>query len=133
MQNDVNNVYLQKSAACVKIDAEKLPIVQLSNLVSFLTPLLEYVFVAQLIIIQTLNKLVPTLAGYVEELPPFWIMNRVQEVIDIRTASSSSSVKYVDLLQLMLDASTCGAVKVSRCVLTTMRRIRHLAIDCCVG
>ena len=103
MQNDVNNAYLRKSAEVLQIDVEKLKIVQLSNLLPYLTPALIYIFHVHLVLIRFLSNLFPFVATCFEELAPFWIVKRVQEVVDLRTASDS--VKRMDLLQLMLDAS----------------------------
>jgi UV DNA damage repair endonuclease len=105
MQNDVNNAYLRKSAEVLEIDVEKLKIVQLSNLIPCLTPILIYIFHVHLVLIRFLSKLFPFVGTCFEELAPFWIVNRVQEVVDLRTAADS--VKRMDLLQLMLDASIC--------------------------
>ena len=105
MQNDVNNAYLRKSAQVLEIDVEKLRIVQLSNLLPYLTPSLIYIFHVHLLLIRFLSNLFPLVATCFEELAPFWIVKRVQEVVDLRIASDS--VKRMDLLQLMLDASLC--------------------------
>ncbi|CAF4127385.1 unnamed protein product, partial [Rotaria sordida] len=52
-----------------------------------------------------LMKLIPILNDYVEEIPALWLMNRVQEVVDLRIQSSSNSIKRTDLLQLMMEAT----------------------------
>jgi len=113
MQNDIDNVYLKKSVAASVMNLQRLPIVQLSNLIPFLSPLLEYVFLGHLMAIGALSKLIPSLKNYVEEMPRYWLINRIREVIDVRTKSSSSLEKRVDLLQLMIDSSTLNKVKVS--------------------
>ena len=115
MQNDIDNIYLKKSAACFEIDPETLPIVKLSNLMPFLTRPLEYVFISQVIFKRIIGKLIPALRSYIEELPTIWLLNRVQEIIDLRTSTLlSSTTKRVDLLQLMIDASADDEVKVSQ-------------------
>jgi hypothetical protein len=53
------------------------------------------------------------LSNYIKELPGIWLMNRVQDVIDLRTKSPPNLKKRVDLLQLMMDASTSDKVIVS--------------------
>ncbi|CAF3917122.1 unnamed protein product [Rotaria sordida] len=80
MQNDINNPYLQKSAAVFKIDIDGL--------------------------LLKLIKLIPFLSNYIEEMPTLWLLNRVQDVVDLRRKTSKDLNKRVDLLQLMMDAST---------------------------
>ncbi|CAF0990126.1 unnamed protein product [Rotaria sp. Silwood1] len=106
MQNDIDNPYLQKSAAFFKIDIDELLIVRLSNLVPILALPLYYVFSGMANIRNKLMKLMPFLSNYLEELPGSWLMNRVQDVVDLRKKSSSNLKKRVDLLQLMMDATT---------------------------
>jgi hypothetical protein len=52
----------------------------------------------------------PALSSYIEETPGSWLTNRVREVVKLR--SKSAPGKRVDLLQLMMDASTDDQVKV---------------------
>ena len=58
---------------------------------------------------KVLIKLLPFLSSYIKEVPTLWLMNRIQAIVDVRNKSPS---KRVDLLQLMLDASTQDEVKV---------------------
>lgn len=103
MQNDIENIYLRKSAKVIEINFEKLFIVQLSNLMPFLKPLLGTLFLYQLKMIQKFGSFIPFLNKFMEELAPFWIINRAQEVIDRRKLHLNEH-KRVDLLQMMIDA-----------------------------
>jgi len=112
MQNDINNPYLQKSAEFFQVDPDELLVVKLSNLVPFLArPLHDLIFSIPNIR-EFLTKFIPPLAGFIKEFPSIWLMNRVQDVIDLRTKSSNLR-KRVDLLQLMMDASTTDKIVVS--------------------
>ncbi|CAF0869519.1 unnamed protein product [Rotaria sp. Silwood1] len=103
MQNNIDNIYLKKSAKVVDINYDKLFIVQLSNLMPFLKPFLIIFFLCQLKIIRILGKIIPFMNYFMEELAPFWIINRAQEIVDYRKVHASEK-KHVDLLQLMIDA-----------------------------
>jgi hypothetical protein len=103
MQNNVENIYLKKSAKVMEINFDKLFIVQLSNLMPFLKPLLISFFLCQLKLIRFFGHRIPFLNYFMEELAPFWIINRAQEVVDYRK-SHSTEKKRLDLLQLTIDA-----------------------------
>lgn len=103
MQNDVNNIYLKKSAEVVALNYDKLFIVQLSNLMPFLKPFLIKLSIYQLKIVRILGKLFPFVNHFMGELAPFWIINRAQEIVDYRKQHTSEK-KSIDLLQLMIDA-----------------------------
>jgi hypothetical protein len=109
MQNDLNNTYMQKSMACFAVDTDKLFMVKLSNVMPFLIPLLTRIVKARTFIINTLQKIVPSLTYKVKSLAIFWIIEQVEKVIKQRLASGK---KRMDLLQLMLDAASHDDVKV---------------------
>jgi hypothetical protein len=112
MQNDINNPFLQKSAEFFQVDPDELLVVKLSNLVPFLArPLHDLIFSIPNIR-EFLTKFIPPLGSFIKEFPSIWLMNRVQDVIDLRTKSSNLR-KRVDLLQLMMDASTTDKIVVS--------------------
>jgi len=113
MQNDINNPYLQKSAEVFKIDVDQLPLFRLTNLMPFLSRPIHDIIFGMADVRQLLTKLIPPLSNYMKELPGIWLMNRVQDVIDLRTKSPPNLKKRVDLLQLMMDASTSDKVIVS--------------------
>jgi hypothetical protein len=113
MQNDINNPYLQKSAAMFKTDNERLLLFKLCNLMPFLARPLHGIVFGLTNGGKILIKLIPSLSNYVEEIPGVWLINRLQNVIDLRAKSSSNLRKRVDLLQLMIDASTNDKVTVS--------------------
>jgi hypothetical protein len=113
MQYNINNPYLQKSAASVEMDANKMILFKLSNLMPFLAGPLRSCMFAQIAISQTLTKMIPLLKKYIPEMPGYSLMNRVQDVVDLRTKSSSNITKRVDLLQSMIDASTNEDIEVS--------------------
>jgi hypothetical protein len=109
MQNDVDNIYMQKSMACFALDAEKLTIVKLSNVMPFLIPLLTQILKGHVFIINTLHKIMPSLMSNLGTMAHSWIIEQVKEVIKQRLASGK---KRMDLLQLMLDAATHDEIKV---------------------
>jgi len=109
MQNDLDNIYMQKSIACFAIDTDKLLIVKLSNVMPFLIPLLTQIVKARVFMINTLHKIVPSLMSNVDNMAVFWIIEQVKEVIKQRLASGQ---KRMDLLQLMLEAATNDEIKV---------------------
>ncbi len=116
MQNDINNPYLTKSAALFDMDPNKMILFKLSSLLPSLASSLRVCMFAQMAVSKILTTLIPPLNKYIPEIPGFWLMNRVQEVVDLRTKSSSNSIKRVDLLQLMIDASTIEDIQVSFCL-----------------
>jgi hypothetical protein len=113
MQNDINNPYLQKSAEFFETDFDQLLIFQLSNLMPFLARPLHDILFGLTDLRAILVKLIPSLSNYIKELPSLWLINRVQDVINLRTKSPSNLRKRVDLLQLMIDVSTNDKVTVS--------------------
>ena len=115
MQNDINNPYLQKSAAVLEMDPNKMIIFKLTSLMEFLATPLRYCLFAQIAIFRLLTTLIPPLNKYIPEISGYWLMNRVQDVVDLRAKSSPDSKNRVDLLQLMLDASTNDDIQVSFC------------------
>ena len=82
MQNDVENIYLKRSAKGMEIDFGKLVIIQLSNVIPFLKPFLIIFFLCHLKLIRLVSHRIPFLNYFMEELVPFWILNRAQEVVN---------------------------------------------------
>ncbi|CAF0884146.1 unnamed protein product [Rotaria sp. Silwood1] len=112
MQNDVSNIYLRKSAGTFELDVEKLTIVKLTNLLPFFVTPFRYFYLGQIAVRRALIRLIPSLSNYIEETPGSWLTNRVKEVVNFRNESLTTSPrKRVDLLQLMIDASTLNDVK----------------------
>ena len=112
MQNDINNPYLQKSAALFQSNSAQAGLLKLSELIPAFANVLRMCFLAQVSVSEILTKVIPSLKKYIPEMPAYWLMNRVQDVVDLRTKSSSDLIKRVDLLQLMIDASTNEPVQV---------------------
>ncbi|CAF4346870.1 unnamed protein product [Rotaria sp. Silwood2] len=113
MQNDVDNIYLRKSAGTFELDIERLSIVKLTDLLPFFVTPFRYFYLGQIAIRRALIRLIPALSNYIEETPGSWLTNRVKEVVNFRNKSlTTSSIKRVDLLQLMINASTHNDVKV---------------------
>ncbi|CAF2404456.1 unnamed protein product [Rotaria sp. Silwood2] len=106
MQNDINNPYLQKSAAILKIDVDELLFIRLSNLMPILARPLHDIFFGMAHIRNKLVELIPFMSNYLKESPDVWLLNRVQDVVDLRMKSSANLKNRVDLLQLMMDATT---------------------------
>jgi hypothetical protein len=105
MQNEIDNIYLKKSAQVLAINYEQLFIVQLSNLMPFLKPCLITCFLYQLKFIRKFGNRIPLMNYFMEELAPFWIINRAEEVVNHRQIHRTND-KRVDLLQLMIDANS---------------------------
>ena len=113
MQNDVDNIYLKKSAETFQLDVDKLSIVKLTNLLPFFVNPFRYLYLGQVAVRRALIKLFPVLKNHIEETPGSWLTNRVKEVVKLRTKPSTiSEGKRIDLLQLMIDASTNESVQV---------------------
>jgi hypothetical protein len=129
MQNDINNPYLKKAEAVFKTDAEQIPAVRLGNLIPFLVRPLIYLMMVRITVGRALNKLIPATTKYIEEFPSLWLINRVQEVVNLRKKSPLNTGKTVDLLQLMMDVSTDGEVKVSVIVIVRLIEDRIYLID----
>lgn len=105
MQNDVNSDLMKKAAVIFKQDVERMPLTKLSYLMPWLTPLLTQFVLGQLVLLRFLHKLMPNIfPDIVEKIPRFWLLSKVQEVIDDRRQISATN-KRVDLLQLMLNSS----------------------------
>jgi hypothetical protein len=113
MQNDIHNPYLLKSAEVFETDFEELPLFRLTDLMPFLARPVHDIFFSMGDIGQFLTKWIPPLSCYIKELPALWLINRVQDVINLRTKSPPNLRKRVDLLQLMMDVSTNEKVIVS--------------------
>ncbi|CAF3115951.1 unnamed protein product [Rotaria sp. Silwood2] len=109
MQNDLDNTYMQKSIACFALDADKLLIVKLSNVMPFLVPLLTRLTSGCINLIDKLRGIMPSLMSNVGEIPALWIIKQVENVVKERLKSGK---RRMDLLQLMLDAATYDEVKV---------------------
>jgi hypothetical protein len=106
MQNDSSSPYLTKSAALFETDMTTTLLFKLSSLMSFLAGPLRYLMVAQMAVSKLLTTLIPTLSSYIPETPAYWLINHVQDVVDLRTKSAPNTKKRVDLVQFMIDAST---------------------------
>jgi hypothetical protein len=129
MQNDINNPYLKKAEAVFKADVEEIPAVRLGNLIPFLVHPLIYLMMVRVIVVRALNKLLPATTKYIEEFPSSWLINRVQEVVNLRKKSPLNTVKPADLLQLMMDVSTDDEVKVSVIVIVRLIEDKIYLID----
>ena len=108
MQNDTDNIFLRKSQLVIASDLEKFTTIKLGNLMPFLIPFLTCVMVGQVMLAAFFRKVAPAwFMPKIEELPAFWIMNQVENIIKARTSTRShEKQRSVDLLQLMLDAAT---------------------------
>ena len=110
MQNDLDNLYMKKSAALFAINFTKLPVVKLSILFPVLNPLLIFVLKSSIILTDLLRRLVPSLMRCVQISPLTWIIEQVREVVKTRLESGT---KRMDLLQLMLDAAKSEEAQVN--------------------
>ncbi len=106
MQNDVNNCIMAKAAVIFKQDIDRMLLTKLSYLMPWLTPILTQLVRSQIVLFRFLHKLVPIIfPDIMDKVPRFWLLSKIQEVIDVRM-KSSAMIKRVDLLQLMLNASS---------------------------
>lgn len=105
MQNDIDNIYLKKSAEVIEINYDKLFIIQLSNLMPFLKPFLIKLVLFQLKLIRRIGNKISFFNHFMKELAPFWIINQAQEIVDYRKLRSTEQNKRIDLLQMMIDAT----------------------------
>ncbi|CAF3793429.1 unnamed protein product [Rotaria sp. Silwood1] len=108
LQNDIDNMYMKKSLACFAHDPEKMFIVRLCKLMPFLIPLSIKIMNSSVVIINFLRILMPSMMRNVEGLPQLWIFKQIENVVKQRQTSQN---KRIDLLQLMLDASTQEEIK----------------------
>ena len=113
MQNDPNNPYLQKSIEVFKQFDDDLVLIRLGNLMPILARPLHDILFGLGDVFRILGKFMPFSSNYFGEIPSLWLINRVQDVVDLRTKSSSNVQKRTDLLQLMIDNSTNDDVIVS--------------------
>lgn len=105
MQNDIDNLYLKKSAAVFERSTDEMWIFRLTNIFPFLSrPLHDLLFNAE-DIRGTLLKYTPSIGKRIPEDPVLWLLKRVQNVVDIRNQVSNESLKRFDLLQLMMEAT----------------------------
>ncbi len=104
MQNDINNEFMLKAAACFDEHVERNQLTKLSYLMPWLTPLLIKFVIGQLAFIQFLHRIAPTLFPVVTTIPTMWFQSKVDGIVDARTTSSEIT-KRNDLLQLLLDAA----------------------------
>jgi hypothetical protein len=111
MQNDVDNEYMQKAEQTVAENLEENSLIRLGHLMPWLIPLLTFLMIGQVVLKRLTHKWIRT----IEEMPRFWLLDRVQHLINARTESSEKDDERqrIDLLQLMLNAATRGQVKVS--------------------
>lgn len=111
MQNDVDNEYMQKAEQTVAENLEENSLIRLGHLMPWLIPLLTFLMIGQVVLKRLIHKWIRT----IEEMPRFWLLDRVQHLIDARTESSEkdNERQRIDLLQLMLNAATRGQIKVS--------------------
>jgi hypothetical protein len=110
MQNDVNNEYFKKAEGTVAINLDDNSLIRLGYLMPWLIPVLAYLMVGIILLQRFAHKFMKN----VEEMPRFWLINRLRYLMDIRAVANQSDEeqKRVDLLQLMLDAATRSQVKV---------------------
>jgi len=107
MQNDIDNIFLRKAQLTVDMNPENLIMIKIGNLFPFLIPFVMFIIISRVILTHLFRKLVPKwFLPQIEESAPFWIINRVDQIINEKQSHS------VDLLQLMLDASTKETIKV---------------------
>ncbi len=110
LQNDIDNIYMKKSISIFARDSEKMFIVRLCNLMPFLSSLVIKIMNSFLRTINFLCASMPSLMRNIEGSPQLWIFKQIENVVKQRLTSEN---KRIDLLQLMLDASTQEHIKVN--------------------
>jgi hypothetical protein len=106
MQNDIDNMFLRKAQSTVDFDPDNLILVKFGNLFPILIPFVMCIILGKFMLIYLFRKIAPAwFLPQIEEPGPSWIINRVDQVINKRTSNENQS-SSIDLLQLMLDAST---------------------------
>lgn len=110
MQNDLDNIYMKKSAVLFGVNFNKMPIMKLSNLFPVLNPFLIFVMKSSIMLINALRRFVPSLMRYAPISPFILIKEQVSEVVRERITSGR---RRTDLLQLMLDAAKAEEAQVS--------------------
>ncbi|CAF1184641.1 unnamed protein product [Rotaria sordida] len=108
LQNDNDNMYMKKSLACFSRDPEQMFFVRLANLMPFLIPLLIKIMTSSITLINFLHSLMPSMMHNIEGPPQLWIVKQIENVVQQRLTTQN---KRIDLLQLMLDASTQQEIK----------------------
>ncbi|UJR11334.1 hypothetical protein I4U23_015515 [Adineta vaga] len=103
LQNDIDNSYMKKSLALFSRDPEKMFLVRISNLMPFFVPLLIQFMKYSIKLINLFKMLIPSLMTNLEGPPQLWIIKQIDTLVQQRLHSDN---KRIDLLQLMLDASS---------------------------
>ena len=106
MQNDLDNIFLHKAKSVIDINPENLPLIRFGNIFRFLIPFIMFFMIVRALSCYLFRKIAPAwFLPQIEEAAPFWIIHRTQQIID-QKLSNDQQTRSVDLLQLMLDAST---------------------------
>jgi hypothetical protein len=112
MQNDINNMFLRQAQLTIDTNLEDLIALRIGNLFPFLIPFVMVFLIIQMLLIYLFRKIAPDwFLPQIKELGASWIINRVSQIINAKT-SNENQIHSVDLLQLMLDASTKNAIQV---------------------
>ncbi|UJR16591.1 hypothetical protein I4U23_003491 [Adineta vaga] len=101
LQEDVNNEYIQKGELLFADNTEKHWKVRISKLFPWLTPLLKYIALTEIILQILAHKFVKS----VKENPRFWFLTHVTDIIKTRIDLHETNPR-VDLLQLMINSTT---------------------------
>ena len=97
-------MYLKKSAEVFKLDIEQMLPFKLSSVMPiFARPIHDVVFGIQHIK-KAFAHSIPILSNF-QPLPAQWLLQRLDEVLQLRYQSMANSQKRIDLLQLMIDAA----------------------------
>ncbi|CAF0806821.1 unnamed protein product [Didymodactylos carnosus] len=103
MQNDPENVYLKQSDKLFAIDLGAHPITKLRQLIPEFNTLFANLFVIYNYCQGMINKFIPWSVKMFQQMPIFWLLNRIHELVELRLKNTNARV---DLLQLMLEAAT---------------------------
>ena len=122
MQNDTNNIYLRKAAGTFEVDVDKMAIVKLTALLPWFETPFRLFYLGLVAVRRALVSVMPSLDNYIGETPGSWLINRVRDVVDLRNSTASDPVKRMDLLQLMINASTSNNIQVGK---TSSQRVNH--------
>ena len=110
MQNDLENLFFHKAKQAIDNNIDDLLAIRIGNIFPFLIPFATLFIIARVVLFHLFRKLAPAwFLPQIEEDSAFWIINRAEEIIN-QKLSNDQQARSVDLLQLMLDASTKDSI-----------------------
>ncbi|CAF3454223.1 unnamed protein product [Rotaria socialis] len=131
MQNDVDNIYLKKSAETFAVDVDKLFIVKMTDLFPFfVNPFCQF-YLGQIAIRRSLIRLFPVLSKYIEETPGSWLTDRdhCDEQFTSKKLHEDEVVSNVFLFMIAGYETTSTALACSTYILATNPKVQDKLIE----